>query len=71
MIIIVFHQNKLTKLLLTVPWSCSAGGWGPLRAVKEGAQTGSENTGDEVSGWERGTWKKWMDNSRDKGKDSL
>jgi len=25
-----------------------------------------KNTGDEVSGWERGTWRKWMDNSRDR-----
>lgn len=28
MVIIVFHPNKLTKLLLHVPWSCPPGGWG-------------------------------------------
>lgn len=34
MIIIVVHQNKLTKLLLNIPWSFSLG---PLEAGSSGA----------------------------------
>ena len=54
MIIIVVHQNKLTKLLLTIPWSCSAGGWGSSGLSKMVHSFDLKNTGDEAAGWEVG-----------------